>query len=115
MPLYLHVFFQLQLYSSGHDQLAQEVMSQISDRRAMAESLMIMTGLRVRAFLGEIDKSTCEKLGVVSTRVNRWIGELVSKITKSIFSTTLVSTATHIDESLLVLAKITIITTLFLF
>lgn len=70
----------LQLYSSGHDQLAQEVMSQISDRRAMAESLMIMTGLRVRAFLGEIDKSTCEKLGVVSTRVNRWIGELPDKI-----------------------------------
>lgn len=68
----------LQLYSSGHDHLAQEVISQISDRKAMVEPLLVMIGLRVRGLLGEIDQDTCQKLGVVSTRVNRWINTLVS-------------------------------------
>ncbi|OQR71950.1 rab3 GTPase-activating protein non-catalytic subunit-like [Tropilaelaps mercedesae] len=70
----------LQLYSGGHDQLAKEIMSQVSDRRAMADSLIIMIGLRVRALLGQIDRDTCEKLGVVSTRLNRWMAELPDKI-----------------------------------
>ncbi|XP_028967417.1 rab3 GTPase-activating protein non-catalytic subunit [Galendromus occidentalis] len=66
----------LQLYSGGHDQLAQEIMCQIGERRAMVAPLMIIIGLRTRSVLGQIDNTTCEKLGAVSTKVNRWIAEL---------------------------------------
>lgn len=46
----------------------------------MAEALIVMIGLRVRALLGQIDQDTCQKLSVASTRVNRWLGDLVSEI-----------------------------------
>lgn len=52
-------------------------MCQIGERRAMVGPLMILIGLRTRSLLGEIDYTTCEKLGAVSTRVNRWLAELV--------------------------------------